>query len=742
MLLLAVVAAIALWSGPVAAIKWEFDDGTTQGWAAKRALAWGGSFESALFPGVVEGGVWQIDVLPSVARQANPAPSVEVISPTLGYDSSLFDRVRVRFRTVHHRPTVGSCRLQWTNEHNLANSGGSESRFALAGGPRNFVYTTEWQEVEFSLIGQDEIIWEGLLKDIRLGFGLDSIEDITLPPRPVSDVVGVFEIDWIELTGVEELLQGELAPPYVEYFRFEGAKHFAPPVFYPITRGLGGGLSGGGRSGVLTDLEGDGDLDLFAVYDYWDAGGAPSSGWVMALNDGRGGFKTVRLEEVVSTAEVGPDDPPEMVGLAVLAGDLTGDGQDEIVLSRSSETGTAVWSVGPELQIEVLAEIPARWLRDTADWDGDGDVELFVGATTFAGSTLEVWDVEQGVWSSSEVAAAKNHVAAQIGDFTGDGRLEVLWSPIAGRGDTRLVAGLDADLQGDEFVEFEAYKPALRVGDMEFAMENPVVQTDLGTFEINLAGPVFRAGDFDGDGQVDLLTAFIRLANEGIKGLVVQRQGTGGGIESEVLYDDRLWLRSPVVVRDLNADGADDWVFIGGDRASGFGVFIEWGGGLNPAKEVERHRLVGSGSEVLAGDVDGDGDLDLVVLSHLSEGGHTVDGVYVLESLVAAQATAVQTLAVARPVQQRLGASYPNPFNPAVVLPLDLATDQRQVRLALYDMLGRRVRQVWQGPLRAGSHRFVWDGRDEEGKAVAAGVYVYRVEIDGRVEAKKTTKLP
>ena len=105
-------------------------------------------------------------------------------------------------------------------------------------------------------------------------------------------------------------------------------------------------------------------------------------------------------------------------------------------------------------------------------------------------------------------------------------------------------------------------------------------------------------------------------------------------------------------------------------------------------------------------------------------------------------ATAVQMSAAARPAQHRLGDSYPNPFNPAMVIPLDLATDEARVHLALYDVLGRRVRQVWQGPLRAGSHRFTWDGCDEGGKDVAAGVYVYRVEIDGQVEAKKTTKLP
>ena len=105
--------------------------------------------------------------------------------------------------------------------------------------------------------------------------------------------------------------------------------------------------------------------------------------------------------------------------------------------------------------------------------------------------------------------------------------------------------------------------------------------------------------------------------------------------------------------------------------------------------------------------------------------------------------TAVLTSAIeGRPAQHRLGASYPNPFNPEVVIPLDLVIDEERVDLALYDVLGRRVRQLWDGPLRVGSHRFTWDGRDEEGKEVAAGVYIYKVEVDGRVEAKKTTKLP
>ena len=62
--------------------------------------------------------------------------------------------------------------------------------------------------------------------------------------------------------------------------------------------------------------------------------------------------------------------------------------------------------------------------------------------------------------------------------------------------------------------------------------------------------------------------------------------------------------------------------------------------------------------------------------------------------------------------------------------------------LTVYDVLGRRVRQVWQGSLPVGMHRFTWNGRDEVGRDVAAGMYLYRVEVEGRVETKKMTKLP
>ena len=158
---------------------------------------------------MVEDGVWRIRVDPAVTKSLYASvPGVEVVSSTIGYDSALFDHVRVRFRTVHDRPTEGVLWIEWENPS------GSSAFESFVG--QDIVYTTEWQEVVLSLAGQDG--WEGLLKNIQLNFRPDFDSDTEL------GVVESFEIDWIELTGVEELIEGELPPPPVEFsFRFEGA---------------------------------------------------------------------------------------------------------------------------------------------------------------------------------------------------------------------------------------------------------------------------------------------------------------------------------------------------------------------------------------------------------------------------------------------------------------------------------------------------------------------------------------
>jgi len=76
----AVVASVVLLGSTAAAIRWDFDDGTTQGWTAKEDAIWGGTREFHQLPGVVEDGVWRITVSPSVTKGRYSRPSVEVIA--------------------------------------------------------------------------------------------------------------------------------------------------------------------------------------------------------------------------------------------------------------------------------------------------------------------------------------------------------------------------------------------------------------------------------------------------------------------------------------------------------------------------------------------------------------------------------------------------------------------------------------------------------------------------------------
>jgi hypothetical protein len=72
--------------------------------------------------------------------------------------------------------------------------------------------------------------------------------------------------------------------------------------------------------------------------------------------------------------------------------------------------------------------------------------------------------------------------------------------------------------------------------------------------------------------------------------------------------------------------------------------------------------------------------------------------------------------------------NQPNPFNPMTMFHYDLEAPG-DVRIRVFDVAGRIVRVV-QNPTytAAGRHTARWDGRDNDGREVASGVYFYRIE--------------
>ncbi len=89
----------------------------------------------------------------------------------------------------------------------------------------------------------------------------------------------------------------------------------------------------------------------------------------------------------------------------------------------------------------------------------------------------------------------------------------------------------------------------------------------------------------------------------------------------------------------------------------------------------------------------------------------------------------------ALPLQTRL-LTFPNPFNSSTQLLFHLG-QASPVRLSLYNLLGQKVRTLGEGHWPAGAHQVEWDGRDEQGQAVASGIYLCRLQAGQQVETRK-----
>ena len=59
------------------------------------------------------------------------------------------------------------------------------------------------------------------------------------------------------------------------------------------------------------------------------------------------------------------------------------------------------------------------------------------------------------------------------------------------------------------------------------------------------------------------------------------------------------------------------------------------------------------------------------------------------------------------------------------------------VILAIYNLVGQRVATLVDGPHQAGTYTVRWDGRDDDGRTLASGVYLYRLTAEGFVQTRK-----
>lgn len=104
------------------------------------------------------------------------------------------------------------------------------------------------------------------------------------------------------------------------------------------------------------------------------------------------------------------------------------------------------------------------------------------------------------------------------------------------------------------------------------------------------------------------------------------------------------------------------------------------------------------------------------------------------------RAAYVTALAANRPLGFSLEQNVPNPFNPSTEIRFRLEQPGK-VDLAVFNVLGQKVKTLLSGSFSGGEHSVTWDGRDERGTALSSGVYFYRLRTENSVVTRKMVLL-
>jgi hypothetical protein len=421
-------------------------------------------------------------------------------------------------------------------------------------------------------------------------------------------------------------------------------------------------LAGPGTGVCVSDLNRDGALDVAVTV--WDA--VPPSDGGLQIFHGRGDGSF----ELPTRLAVGP------IPMAVVAGDVDGDGSPDLVASfRQSATdprGGISWLRGPGLSIrtDILTGIDPRRLV-LAHVDSDARLDVVVTSSYFArperGRLAVLCNDGTDLVPTADVRCAAEPYAPIVADFDADGFADVAV--------TNASSHTVSFWRGDGTGQLHEH-----------------CEVGTGPRPVAIAG-----ADLDHDGRTDLVTA------------------DGGASTATVLR--RIGVPTPVSVSGLAAT-----------RTAG-GVRLDWQLGwlLGTASvQVERTPALDVPFMALGPRLEPAAEMSFEDLEPLAEAWYRLR----LEARAGEQwtsepvrvAAAPLTLALALPVVDATGVRF------GYTLPHTTA----RVQLVIVDARGRRVRSLVEGAGAAGAHTEVWDRRDVGGRRVARGIYWARLVADGQ----------
>lgn len=298
----------------------------------------------------------------------------------------------------------------------------------------------------------------------------------------------------------------------------------------------------------------------------------------------------------------------------------------------------------------------------------------------------------------------------------------------------------------------------LRAGDAND--DNQVDLADFGLLGSNFGSSGFAvnspgwSADFNGDGIVNLADFGLLQSNFGETGLgpsvatklvaprgemvVARREGTIGHV---------LSARDAGAIRGFSVDIVYPVDLIGSieERIEPL-AFFEAGETLQLVRSVPRRTDgVMTVAAVYKGSTLSEGSETLFALDlgDLAPEDVRLERVQFLDPagvVVSAVGSPINVFDVRPPLQTRLLQNIPNPFNPATLIPYELAAPGH-VKLTVYSTIGQEVRVLVDDDRDVGRHEVVWDGMDHAGREVASGIYLYRFQAGRHVEIRKAILL-
>ena len=176
---------------------------------------------------------------------------------------------------------------------------------------------------------------------------------------------------------------------------------------------------------------------------------------------------------------------------------------------------------------------------------------------------------------------------------------------------------------------------------------------------------------------------------------------------------------SDIYFHDWDADAGNDWT------ASTFGGAVTWTGSF-PLEWGLQSNFGFTASSSPA-------EFQATLTTFREPGGETFTAQVELPS---SGAVAVGDPSVT-PGVAMLRAAIPNPVTKTASIGFEL-TERADIALEIFSADGRLVKTIDQGARSVGAHTATWDGTDLLNRRVAAGVYYYRLNVNGRLDAARS----